>query len=233
MTEEYPPVPEKPKTGVPEPGTGLPDDLDHGDILTKFLDVCTIWCKALFANRPAGSYRFDPTASNSDILIGGARAEYDAELGRALPRVAVISSDVRFMGSSMSMVSDYGYTDPASDTTTYLDKLAMSVVFRVVARLDSEATKVAKFIADGLVAMRADIQKQARFADLICHGIRITAPVLHGSALPSSPSQEYQRVDVALPVHLTNTIRNNRTGYYDLVRQSFNFYVDPILNTVR
>lgn len=230
---DIPAVPGKPDTGRRRSEVGVPDDLDEGDILQILLDVCTIWVKALFSRRPAESYCFRPDYEDTGILIGGAYAEFPEELGRGLPRIIVMRSDVRTMGTSLTQISDYGYDIAGQDTTTFMDRLALSIIFKVVTRLDSESSKIGKYILDGLIAMRTDIQRHVRFAELITTGIRLSAPTAHGSVIPSAPSSEFKQVDVVVPVLVTNTIRNNRTGYYDLVRQTMSFTVNAVLNTVR
>lgn len=227
--EDIPPVPGKPDTGNTEPAMGMPQDLDHGDNITKVIDVCTLWCKALFSRRPEGAYRFDKDPLLSNILIGGAYTVYPGEVGRTLPRVAVLRSDVRSLGTSHAQISNYGIDDPSRDYQEFLDKLGMSIVFRVVCQTDVEATKIGKFILDSFTVMRTDVQRQTRNADFLTNRMHLSAPTPHGSAIPAAPDPEFKRVDVTVPAQINNTIRVDRTGYYGKVLQTFNVEVDRLV----
>lgn len=208
---------------------GVVDPLDLENVLDRFVEICTIWVRSLFAHRPVGSYHWNLDTTQTELLIGGEDAEYDEELGRTLPRITVMRSNAAVLGTSGSQRVKYeGF---GAEANTYFDNLGFTTVFRVVSRNGHEATKLGLHILFAAIAMRSDIQRHAVNASIQSNRIQITAPTKHGSVVPAAPGSEYKRVDVALPVQYAFTVGNDRTGYFAKVKDSLDYFVVATANT--
>lgn len=225
-------VPGKPDTGRATPNHGLPSDLDNANVLDNFVDICILWARAVFAFRPSGSFQWNIKTDESEILIGGQGAEYDEELGRTLPRITVMRSAATMMGLSTSQIAKYSFGSQ-DGTMLMLDRMALSLVFRVTSRNSDECAKIGMHVLNSLLAMRADIQIASRNAELITQRMQLTAPSAFRGLLPASPNEEFNKVEVIVPVHYAVTVEHNAEGYYEQVRDGFQYHVDALLNSAR
>lgn len=159
-----------------------------------------LWLQGVFKTRPSGSYRWDPDAEQSEIIIT-AHNPHDAERTNKRPNIVVARQGAGYVGSSMGQTMAPMFT---RDTATYSDMLRTGLIITVIAREGLEAQSIAYGLFRLVPMFRGVLNRTGRMT-VLPGQMTITPEMPWVDTAPNAAAPHRRAVVVSLPITIQDT----------------------------
>lgn len=186
-------------TGAPlvSPDNTFPEIDDR---LYLAVRAMVVWLQGIYKTRPVGSYRWDPSDEQSEIVIT-AHDPYDATRTNKRPNIVVARNGGNYMGSSVGQTMSHMF---ASDEAVYSDIIRTGLVITVIAREGLEAQNIAYSLFRLIPIFRGTLNRAGRMT--VAPGqMSITPEMQWVDVAPGASAPHRRAVVVSMPISIQDT----------------------------